>query len=61
MAKRNPAYGGWTEEETNWSERDTALLARIRRENPGSVPTSFKEIKEMVESLPTDEDSRKSA
>lgn len=24
--KRNPAYGEWSEEETNWSDKDTKFL-----------------------------------
>lgn len=50
MAKRNPAYGYWSEEETNWSEKDDIMLVNLRRENPELVPTSLKELKELHES-----------
>lgn len=53
MEKRNPAYGYWSEEETNWSEKDTALLKELRSKDEKLVPTSFKELKELHESLNT--------
>ena len=48
---RNPAFGYWTEEETNWSEKDTAFLDATLDKKNKSIPTSFKEIKELHESL----------
>lgn len=52
MEKRNPAYGCWSEEETNWPEKDTALINSILKENNQTIPTSLKEIKAMHYSLP---------
>ena len=51
MEKQNPACGYWSEEETNWSPKDTALLEELRSKNEELIPTSFKEIKELHESL----------
>ena len=43
--KRNSAFGDWTEEETNWSDKDTAFIdATINKKNNG-IPISLKEIK----------------
>ena len=39
---RNPAFGKWSEEETNWSQKDTDLIADILNEE--TVPTSYKEL-----------------
>ena len=49
--KRNPAFGYWTEEETNWSDKDTAFIDTVINKNHKGIPTSFKEIKELHESL----------
>lgn len=50
MKKRNPAYGCWSEEETNWSEKDTAFIERTTKDQE-PVPTSLKEIIATHESL----------
>lgn len=47
----NPAYGHWSEKETNWSEKDTAFIDNILKKNHKAVPTSLKEIKAKHESL----------
>ena len=52
MKERNPAYGYWSEEETNWSEKDTALIDSILEYDNKTIQTSLKEIKERHESLP---------
>ena len=39
---RNPAFGKWTEEETNWSQKDTDLIANILKEK--TLPTSNEEL-----------------
>lgn len=52
MTERNPAYGYWSEEETNWSEKDTALVNAILEKNNTPIKTSLKEIKEWHEALP---------
>ena len=52
VKERNPAYGYWSEEETNWSEKDTALIDSILKYDKRTIPTSLKAIKEMHESLP---------
>ncbi len=39
---RNLAFGKWTEEETNWSQKDTDLIADILQEE--TVPTSNEEL-----------------
>ncbi len=39
---RNPAYGDWTEEETNWSQKDTDLIKDILKEP--TIPTSYEEL-----------------
>ena len=49
---RNAAYGHWTEEETNWSETDTAFIDHIIKKKNKSITTSFEEIKAVHESLP---------
>lgn len=54
MAK-NPAYGYWTEEDTNWSAKDTARMDELRKGNPEFIPTDFKDIKDLHESLLSDE------
>ena len=51
MSKRNPAYGYWSEEETNWSAKDTAYVEAIKRNNEEFIPISFEEIKRLHESL----------
>ena len=48
---RNPAHGHWSEEETNWSEKDTAFVENILKKNDRAIRTSIKEIKEKHESL----------
>ena len=49
---RNPKFGKWTEEETNWSTKDTEFLRYTNENSSGSVPTSLKQLKELHESLP---------
>ena len=50
--KRNPAYGYWTEEETNWSQRDTDLLEEVRRRNRGRyIPGGLEDLKGLHEEL----------
>ncbi len=48
---KNPAFGHWTVEETNWSEKDTAFIDVTLNKKNDSIPTSLKEIKELHESL----------
>ena len=43
--KRNPAFGDWTEEETNWSQKDTDFIQDALKAE--SIPTSNKELLEM--------------
>ena len=50
---RNPAYGVWTEEETNWSQRDSDMISEILKED--TVETSFEKILDAYEeSIPLD-------
>lgn len=46
---KNPAYGNWSEEETNWSEKDTEFLKNTLTGT--TVPTSYEEIKAKHEAL----------
>lgn len=39
---RNPAYGEWTEEQTNWSKADLDFVRDALNEKP--VPTSYEEL-----------------
>ena len=39
---KNQAYGYWSQEETNWSEKDMALIADVMKETPR--PTSYEEL-----------------
>lgn len=49
---RNQAFGKWTEEETNWSQKDTGLIADILKEK--TLPTSNEELLDLdVSSLLT--------
>ena len=48
---RNPAFGYWTEEETNWSEKDTAFLDATLKKKNNDIPMSLKDIIEHHESL----------
>ena len=45
---KNPAYGKWTTEETNWSQKDADLVADILKE--GTVKTSYEELLDEYES-----------
>ena len=45
---RNPAYGKWSADETNWSQKDTDLVKDILKED--SVPTSFEQLLDEYES-----------
>ena len=38
----NHAYGKWTKEETNWSEKDTAFIQDVLKEK--SIATSYEEL-----------------
>ena len=49
--ERNPEFGNWTEEETNWSDKDTAFMDEIIKNSSGSKPTSLKELKDLHNSL----------
>ena len=49
---RNPKFGKWTEEETNWSAKDTKFLKYTNENSSGSESTSLKQLKELHESLP---------
>jgi len=50
--QQNPAFGRWTKEETNWSQKDADLIANVLKEQP--VPTSYEELlDEYEESLLT--------
>ena len=46
--KRNPAFGHWTEEETNWSEKDTEFIKEVLKEE--DIPTSYEELLDEYES-----------
>jgi len=48
----NPAHGHWKEDETNWSEKDTAFIDATITKNHKGITMSFKDIKGMHESLP---------
>ena len=48
---RNPAFGDWTEEETNWSEKDTAFINATLKKKNNDISMNIKEIKEHHESL----------
>ena len=48
--KRNPAFGKWTEKETNWSDADTAFLENTTK--GGDVKCSYADIIKLHESLP---------
>ena len=41
--KRNPAFGKWTEKETNWSSVDDEFIKDALKEE--SIPTSYEELK----------------
>ena len=56
--KRNSAYGYWSEEETNWSQRDTDLLEGVRKRSKGYTPGGLEYFKKLHESLGTDEHHR---
>ena len=43
---RNPAYGKWTEEETNWSQKDTDFIKDV--ENDELIPTSYEKLLKAV-------------
>ena len=43
--KRNPAHGKWSEEETNWSQKDTDLIKPILKER--TVPYTQLDIIEL--------------
>lgn len=45
---RNPAYGKWSEEETNWSQKDADAVKDILKEQ--TVPTSYEELLDEYES-----------
>jgi len=45
---RNPAYGKWNEDETNWSQKDTDVVKDILKEQ--TVPTSYEELLDEYES-----------
>ena len=49
--KRNPAYGCWSEEETNWSPKDTAFIDATLQKKNKRIPISYKEIVEKHKSL----------
>lgn len=51
MTEKNPAYGYWSEKETNWSEQDTAFIDNILNKRNTATSTSLKEIKERHDSL----------
>ena len=38
----NSAFGKWTKEETNWSQKDSDLIEDILKET--TIPTSYKEL-----------------
>ena len=42
MRYMNPAYGDWTEEETNWSEKDTEFIRDSLTDRV--TETSFEEL-----------------
>lgn len=44
MLKRNAAYGDWSEEETNWSDKDTDFINKTLRKNNTPIKTNLKEI-----------------
>ena len=48
---RNPAFGKWSEDETNWSDKDTAFMDEVIKNSSGSNPTSLKELKDSHENL----------
>lgn len=49
---RNSAFGKWSEEETNWSQKDTDLIADILKED--TLPTSNEKLLDLdVSSLLT--------
>ena len=48
---RNPAFGDLTEEETNWSEKDTAFINATLNKKNKATPMNLKDIIEFHESL----------
>ena len=39
---KNPSFGKWTEEETNWSKKDAEFIEDVLAEEP--VPTSYDQL-----------------
>ena len=48
MEQRNPAYGNWTEEQTNWNDKDDEFIKDVIDEP--TIPTTKKEILNMCRS-----------
>ena len=43
---KNPAYGHWSEEETNWSDRDTKFVEdTLRQDNNEEIEITYEEIR----------------
>jgi len=45
---KNPAFGKWTEEETNWSQKDAEIVKDVLKED--TVTTSYEELLDEYES-----------
>lgn len=41
---RNPAFGEWTEEETNWSDKDTEFIKEALKNLDKATPTTYEEL-----------------
>ncbi len=46
---KNPAFGHWTEQETNWSQDDTDFIQDALKELDKESPTSYEELVERNE------------
>lgn len=49
--KKNPAYGKWTEEDTNWGPKDDAYLASLMENSTGSTRSSLQDLEDLHRSL----------
>lgn len=47
----NDAYGDWSKEETNWSEKDTEIVNNVLKQNNKPVPFDYDEMLRLHETV----------
>ena len=49
---RNPAYGNWSKDDTNWSDKDTKFVeATLKQDNNEEIEITFEEIRKKYGTL----------